>query len=66
MWKRFVKCFEDEEDPFKDTVAELINERGSEGKSPLDMAALLGRVEMVKELITRGAEVNSLTPKGKI
>lgn len=64
--ERFVKCFEEEEDPFHDAVNEQINERGDtiEGKSPLDMAALLGRVGMVKELATRGAEVNAATKKG--
>jgi len=62
--QRFIKCFEDEEDPFKDTVLELVNERAPDGKSPLDMASLLGRVEMVKELINRGAEVNNATAKG--
>jgi hypothetical protein len=43
--QRLVKCFEDDEDEYKDTVAELINQRGEDGKSPLDVAATLGRVD---------------------
>lgn len=62
--ERLVKCFESDEDPYKETVAELINERDENGKSPLDVAATLGRVDIAKELITRGAEVNSVTTKG--
>jgi ankyrin repeat protein len=44
-----------DEDEYKDTVAELINQRGEDGKSPLDVAATLGRVDMSRELIQRGA-----------
>ena len=60
--ERFIACFENEEDPFRERVAELLNERDDEGKSSLDMAATLGRVEMLKELITRGVDVNEATP----
>lgn len=62
---RFVKSFEDEEDQFFDKVADMLMERDEEGKTPLDMAALLGRVGMVRELITRGAEINAATSNGK-
>ena len=62
--ERFTKCFEDEEDPFHGSVAEMIEERDDNGKTPLEMAAILGRVELVKELITRGAEVNKQTSSG--
>lgn len=61
---RLTKSFEDDNDPFKETIGELINQRDSDGKSPLDIAATLGRVEMTKELIQRGADVNSVTPRG--
>lgn len=61
---RLTKSFEDDSDPFKEHIAELINERDSDGKSPLDIAATLGRVEIMKELLQRGADVNSVTPKG--
>ena len=62
--ERFIQCFEDEKDEFHDTVTELVNQRGDDGKSPLDMAATLGRVEMVKELITRGSEVCAVSSQG--
>lgn len=61
---RLIKSFEDETDPFKETVAELINERDDNGKSPLDIAASLGRADIARELLQRGADANSVTPKG--
>ncbi|KAK3593683.1 hypothetical protein CHS0354_013580 [Potamilus streckersoni] len=61
---RFTLCFENDEDPYKETVGELINQRDDDGKSPLDIAATLGRLQMIKELIARGADVNSVTEKG--
>jgi ankyrin repeat protein len=64
--ERLRKSFEDDEDPYKETVLDLINRRGSDGKSPLDLASTLGRIDLAKELIVRGAEVNSVNVKGKI
>jgi len=61
---RLRKSFEDETDPFKETIAELINQRDGDGKAPLDICSSLGRVDMIKELLQRGAEVNAVTPKG--
>lgn len=61
---RLAKSFEDDTDPFKETIAELINQRDGDGKSPLDIAAILGRTDMTKELLQRGADVNATTPKG--
>ncbi|XP_060597770.1 ankyrin repeat domain-containing protein 45-like [Ruditapes philippinarum] len=61
---RLTKSFEDDSDPFKETIAELINQRDNDGKSPLDIASTLGRADMARELLQRGADVNSLTPKG--
>lgn len=62
--QRLVKCFEDDEDEYKDTVADLINQRGEDGKSPLDVAATLGRVDISRELIQRGADVMSVNCQG--
>lgn len=62
--ERFVKCFEDEEDTFHETVAGFINQRESDGKTPLEMAAILGRLDMLRELINRGAEINKYTRSG--
>lgn len=61
---RLTKSFEDDTDPFKENIAELINERDCDGKAPLDISATLGRVEMTRELLQRGADVNSTTSKG--
>ena len=62
--ERFRKCFDDEEDPFFEKVSGMLNERDDSGKSPIDIASLLGRTEMLKELIERGAEVDVSTVKG--
>lgn len=62
--ERFVKCFEDDEDPYHDSVVGMVNERDDDGRTPLDMAAILGRAEMIRELINRGAEVNKPTQSG--
>ena len=63
---RFAKCFEDDTDPYKETITELLNTRDDDGKAPLDVASTLGRTEMIKELIQRGADVSSVTPRGKL
>lgn len=62
--QRLVKCFEDDTDPFKEEVAELLNVRDDDGKSPLDIAACLGRIEITRELLSRGADINEFTQKG--
>lgn len=62
--QRLVRCFEDDQDPFKEEVLELLNERDENGKSPLDLAACLGRNQITLELLQRGADVNSVTQKG--
>ena len=61
-----MRCFEDDEDIFKDTVAEMMEERNDEGKTALDIAAMLGRTDMMKELISRGADVNNITKRGAL
>lgn len=61
---RLTKSFEDDSDPFKETIVELVNERDGDGKAPLDLCSTLGRLEMTKELLQRGANVNSTTQKG--
>lgn len=61
---RLTQCFENDADPYKETVAELLNERDPDGKSPLDIAAALDRADMIKELVQRGADINSVSDKG--
>jgi len=62
--QRLVQCFEDDTDPYKEEVTELLNERDDDGKSPLDVAACLGRIELTRELLHRGADINDFTQKG--
>ena len=64
--ERFIECFENAEDLFHETVNDMINQRGDNGKSPLDVAASLGRTEVLRELIERGAEVCSATSQGGV
>ncbi|ESO92833.1 hypothetical protein LOTGIDRAFT_120207 [Lottia gigantea] len=61
---RLTKCFEDEEDEFKDKVESLLNIRNEEGKSPLDLAAMLGRNDITRELLQRGADLSQISWKG--
>jgi len=65
--ERLVRCFDDENDPYHDSVVSLINQRSVEdNKSALDWAALLGNISVVSELIKRGADVNAVSEKGKL
>uniref|UniRef100_A0A0B6YBG7 Uncharacterized protein n=1 Tax=Arion vulgaris TaxID=1028688 RepID=A0A0B6YBG7_9EUPU len=58
------RCFEDPTSPYKDQMNELLNQRDDDGKSPLDVAAILERTDIVKMLIQFGADVNIFTSKG--
>lgn len=56
-------CFEDREneEPMADKMPDIIKERCENGKCPLDMAVILGRTDLAKELIERGVDVNGVT-----
>ncbi|KAL8598182.1 hypothetical protein ACOMHN_043253 [Nucella lapillus] len=62
--ERLIRSFEDDSDPYKESITELINERDDDGKSPLDLSASLGRTDICRELLTRGADLTSVTDKG--
>jgi len=65
--ERFTQCFDNESDPFHDSITSLINTRSTgDSKSPLDWAALIGNVAMVTELIKHGADVNAVSEKGRL
>lgn len=61
---RLVKSFDDDTDPYKESINDLINERDFEGKSPLDLAACFGRIDICRELLKRGADLTNITEKG--
>ncbi|CAG5117324.1 unnamed protein product, partial [Candidula unifasciata] len=61
---RLRRCFQDIADPQKEEIHELLNQRDSTGKSPLDLIASLGRTELASLIIQNGADVNSCTSKG--
>jgi len=64
---RLVRCFEDNADAYYEIVGSMVNKRSSmDGKSPLEWASLLGRTEIVTELLKRGAEINSVNCKGRL
>lgn len=46
------------------TIKELI-ERNQQGHTPLDLAALLGRVEIAQVLLEYGAELDSANKSGR-
>lgn len=62
--ERLLKSFEDDSDPYKESINELMNERDDDGKSPLDLSASLGRTDICRELLSRGADLTSITDKG--
>lgn len=62
--ERLVKSFDDDADPYKESINELMNERDGEGKSPLDLAASFGRTDICRELLKRGADLTMVTEKG--
>lgn len=62
--ERLRELFEDPESIYSTDPAQALNKRDKDGKSALDIAAMLGRKEIVRELLERGAEINSQTKKG--
>ena len=64
--ERLRELFEDPESIYSTDPAQALNKRDKDGKSALDVAAMLGRKEIVRELLERGAEINSQTKKGNL
>lgn len=59
------KLFEDPESVYVKNSSTELNRRDADGKSAIDMAAMLGRNDIIQELIERGADVNNTTKNGK-
>ena len=64
--ERLRELFEDPESVYATDPGQVLNARDEEGKSALDIAAMLGRKEMVRELLERGADINSRTKRGEL
>ena len=64
--ERLRELFEDPESIFCTDPVQTLNKRDKDGKSALDIAAMLGRKEIVRELLERGAQINSQTKKGNL
>ncbi|XP_055897513.1 ankyrin repeat domain-containing protein 45-like isoform X3 [Biomphalaria glabrata] len=62
--ERLQECFQNELDHHRKELLSSLNQRDLSGKSPLDVAACLGRFEIIQFLISIGAEVNSTSSKG--
>lgn len=64
--ERLSKCFKDPNDIYHAQANDLLNKRSeADTKSPLDWASLLGRPEIISELLSQGADVNSVNASGK-
>ena len=46
--------------------ADLMNRRDGMGKSPLDIATMLGKTQIVQELISIGADIKTSTSNGTL
>lgn len=45
---------------------ELLDVRDNEGKTPLDIACILGKVDVIETLLTNGANIDSVSSQGKM
>ncbi|KAH9514542.1 hypothetical protein Btru_025606 [Bulinus truncatus] len=62
--QRLQECHQNEADHHRKELIASLNQRDHSGKSPLDMAACLGRVEIVQFLVGIGGDINSTNSKG--
>ncbi|XP_059148317.1 ankyrin repeat domain-containing protein 45-like isoform X2 [Physella acuta] len=62
--ERLTNCFDNQSDANRKEAIDNLNKRDSVGKSPLDIAACLGREEIVGLLVERGGEINKTNSKG--
>uniref|UniRef100_H2ZBH1 Uncharacterized protein n=1 Tax=Ciona savignyi TaxID=51511 RepID=H2ZBH1_CIOSA len=60
----FYRVFEDTENPYYETASSLLIQRSNVGKSPIEIACMLGRAEILKEIIKRGCSVNEANGAG--
>ncbi len=62
--KEIVDAFENNDHPMNGEVQSELRSCDLEGKSPLDLAACLGRFDILKELHQRGAPINESSQSG--
>nr|CAB3221794.1 ankyrin repeat domain-containing protein 45-like [Phallusia mammillata] len=62
--ERLNSVFTNPDDANHDNAAELLTQRVKLGKTPLELASMLGRVDILKDLIKRGADPNQASPSG--
>ncbi|KAJ1173202.1 hypothetical protein NDU88_005042 [Pleurodeles waltl] len=58
------QLFEDPEDPTHEKVGQMLFEQDVVGRSPLFLACMLGRIEVIQEMAKHGVDLNQRTPRG--
>ncbi|XP_078489862.1 ankyrin repeat domain-containing protein 45-like isoform X1 [Ciona intestinalis] len=62
--ERFAKVFDDAENPDYESASVLLKQRSEVGKSPIEVACMLGRADILKDIIKRGCDVNAANGSG--
>lgn len=58
------KLLEDPEDPTHEKVGQMLSKQDVVGRSPLFLACMLGRSEVIREMAKHGVDLNQRTPRG--
>ncbi|XP_005996898.1 ankyrin repeat domain-containing protein 45 [Latimeria chalumnae] len=58
------QCFENPEDPNHEIASQQLQEQDIVGRSNLFMACMLGRSDILQELVKYGADINEVTSRG--
>lgn len=58
--------FEETTNEFYEQGPEMINSKNDMGKRPVDLACILGRTDILQELIKRGIDPNSSNTSGNL
>ena len=59
---RLLDCFASEDDPYHDRVEGQLNSADEEGRSPIEITATEGHIEMLRLLVEKGSEMNTRNP----
>ncbi|XP_076823767.1 ankyrin repeat domain-containing protein 45-like [Clavelina lepadiformis] len=62
--ERLSKVFDDGEDQQHENATSTLNEKNYIGKTPIQLACILGRVDVLKELLKRGCDIQQSNSSG--